>query len=297
MRSVVSIVAAGVVLLSSVALVARGRGSDPYSSRRVTTLLEAAPTRQPKDAPGAPSVWRALLEHPLVERTPEGLTFPLGRLQADPTVARSAALAAGELLALPTRNPDGTPGEPAWRVILASSAARTENGRRLVKLNGCRASALPDAAPALEDTYHARLSLAAALERLAREAGEPLELEGTETPVQGGANFELMLLDGRQFLALTFAEGPERSWTVEREFQASAPNDARARTTFVTALRDLAASDPSLPPLTVVGAEAPAAAGIDVRLEQLGGRLSLLTPGSQGLRLSAFIELEGRGAR
>ena len=292
MRSLVPVVAAGAVLLASVALVARARTSDPYDAKHLTALLEAPLTPRPGEE-GTPSpLWRALLEHPLVQRTPEGLTFPLGRLQTDPTVARAAALSAGELLALPTRTPEGTPGEPAWRVILASSAARTENGRRIVKLNGCRHSALPDAAPAIEDTYHARLSLAAALESLAREAGEPLELEGVEAPAQGGANFELMLLDGRQLLELTFAGGPERRWSVERKFQAVAPHDPRVRREFLEALRTLAARDATLPPLTLQGLETPSAAGIDVRLEQLGGRLSLLTPTHQGRRLSAYVELE-----
>jgi len=290
----VSVVAAGLAVLASVALVARHSSSDPYSAAHLTALLEAPLTRSPQDASAAPALWRALLEHPRVTRTPEGLHFPLGRLQADPTVARAAALAAGELLALPTRTPEGTPGEPAWRVILVSSATRHEDGRRIVKLNGCRASATREAAPSIEDTYHARLSLAAALEALAREAGEPLTLEGTEAPVAGGVNCELVLLDGRQFLELTFAEGPERRWSVEREFTATAPNDARLRPAFVRALETLAAREPSLPPLTIVGAETPEESGIDVRLELLGGRLSALTPASQGQRLSAFVELVPR---
>ena len=291
MRPPVSVVAAGLALLACVALVARPKPSDPYSPAHLSALLEAPLTRPPGDTSARQALWRALLAHPRVTQTHAGLTFPLGRLQTDPTVARAAALAAGELLALPTRTPGGAEGEPAWRVILASSATRKEDGRRIVKLNGCRASATPEAAPALEDTYHARLSLAAALEQLAREAGETVTLEGVETPERGGVNFELALLDGRQFLELTFSEGPQQRWSVEREFEASAPHDARVRPAFVAALAALAAETPGLPPLTIVGTDAPAEAGIDVRIEQLGGRLSALTAASQGLRLSAYIEL------
>jgi len=297
MRSHVPIVLAGVVLLGSLALVARKRTDDPYSSERLTALLEAPLTRSPKDQEPAPQLWRALLAHPRVTRTADGLSLPLGHLQTDPTIARASALAAGELLALPTRTPEGTPGEPAWRVILASSAARSADGRRIVQLHGCRHSASAEAAPALEDTYYARLSLASALERLAREHGESLELEGVEAPVRGGVNFEFALLDGRQFLDLTFGEEPTRRWSVERDFQAEAPNDVLVRTRFVRALERLAAADPALPPLKVLGAEAPAEQGIDVRIEQLGDRLSALTQAAQGLRLSAYIELRPGAVR
>ena len=59
----------------------------------------------------------------------------------------------------------------------------------------------------------------------------------------------------------------------------------------MSALAALAQSDPSLGPLTVLGQDAAVEGGIDVRLEVLGGRLSALTSTSQGLRLSAYVEL------
>jgi hypothetical protein len=292
MRSLVPVAAAGLLLFGSVALIARQRSSDPYSQKHLTALLEAPLTRPEKEATTVSEpFWRALLAHPRVRRTETGLELPLGRIQADPTIARSAALAAGELLALRSRDPSGKEGAALWEVILASSAAREENGQRFVRLFGCRASGTPDAAPALEDSYHARVALAEGLQRLAAAAGVALVVEGLEAPVQGGANFELAWAGGRQHLDVTFANEPQKKWSVEREFAAVAPADAAARATFVAALTELARRDAQLGPLTLLGQESAQPDGIDVRLELLGGRLSALTSSSQGRRLSAYIPL------
>jgi len=296
MRSLVPVLVAGALLLGSVGLIARGRQADPYSARHVRALLEAPLTRPADDTTPVQPFWRALLAHPRVRRTDAGLELPLGRVQVDPTLARAAALAAGELVTLPTRGPEGQPGPPLWEVILASSAAREEHGQRVVKLFGCRHSASAEGAPALEDSYHARLALAAGLERAAAQAGRPIRLEGVETPEPGGVNFEVAWVDGRQLLDVTFAGEPTRIWSVERAVTAATPDDAPARATFVAELTRLAASAPELGALRVLGAEEAHADGIDVRLEVLGGRLSALTSSGQGLRLSAYVPLTTRAA-
>lgn len=291
MRSHVPVLAATLLLLGSVALIARRQASDPYSKEHLAALLAAPLTLPGDDASPREPFWRALLLHPRVRRVEGGLELPLGRLQADPTIARTAALAAGELLALPARDPAGQEGAPLWEVILASSAAREENGQRFVRLFGCRHSATPEGAPALEDSYYARVALAEGLQRLAAAAGQPIVLEGLEAPVAGGVNFEVAWAEGRQLLDVTFANHPKDRWSVERPFEASATADAAARANFITALEELAASDATLGSLTVLGKESAHPEGIDVRLELLGGRLSALTSSGQGKRLSAFIPL------
>jgi hypothetical protein len=291
MRSLVPVLAAGGLLLGSVALIARRQAPSPYSPAHVQALLEAPLTRRAGDTTSTEPFWRALLEHPRVRRTEAGRELALGRVQVDPTIARAAALAAGELLALPSRDPAGQDGPPLFEVILASTAVREEHGQRFVRLFGCRHSATPEGAPALEDSYHARVALAEGLARLAAEAGRPIVLEGLEAPVAGGVNFELAWGQDRQHLDVTFANRPEEKWSVERPFAASAPSDAGARAIFVAALETLAASDATLGTLTVLGKESAHEDGIDVRLELLGGRLSALTSASQGQRLSAFVPL------
>lgn len=291
MRSLVPVAAATLLLLGSVALIARHRSSEPYSEKNLAALLAAPLTSRAQGAPPEEPFWRALLAHPSVRRTANGLELPLGRVQADPTIARAAALAAGELLALPSRDPAGKDGPPLWEVILASSAAREEHGQRFVRLFGCRHSASAEAAPALEDSYYARVALAEELQRLALAAGKPIVLEGVEAPVSGGVNFEVAWAAGRQIIDVTFANEPRQVWSAERPFEASAPSDATARASLVAALAKLAAADASLGSLTLLGEESAQADGIDVRLELLGGRLSALTSASQGRRLSAFIPL------
>lgn len=294
MRSLPPVLLASALLLGSVALIARERPSDPYSRAHLRALLSAPLTKREKDAGPQEPLWRALLAHPRVRRSEQGLELPLGRLQTDPSIARASAEAAGELLTLASRDPDGRDGPPLFEVLLASSAAREENGQRIVKLYGCRHSATPDGAPALEDSYYARLALAEGLERAAAEAGRPILIEGRDAPVVGGANFEVAWIDGRQVLDVTFAQEPTRRWNVSRPFEARAPHDGRARAALVAELQALAASDPALGPLTILGIEEARLDGIDLRLELFGGRLSVSTSTSQGPRLSSFVVLERR---
>src|SRR6185503_8876477 len=161
-------------VLASVALVRRRGEPDVLSAPALALLLEQPLDAPPKAAPDAPAgdgtpAWRALVEQ-LAETTPDGLTLRLGRVLSDPTAAHASAESAGELLALEAEGPQGKLGQPLGRAILAGPALEAGE-RNALKLYGCRHSALPEAGPAIEDTYCARLSLAQALR--AHAAAEP----------------------------------------------------------------------------------------------------------------------------
>lgn len=276
MRIKLAVLVALLAALAGVALVRRADAPDPLSPATLALLLE-----QPLDAPpGAPTsgalpAWRALLEQ-CTERTENGLTLRLGRVLADPSAARASAESAGELLALEAEGPQGRLGLPLWRAILAGPALEPGPTRAL-KLYGCRHSALPQAGPAIEDTYSARLSLARALrEHAAGEPGsEPLQLIGEHVPMRGGVNFEVQLLAESQSVLVTFDGHDAAPLRASRPYHAHAPNDARARANLIQVLCARAQAA-GLGALSVVDAEPGAAQVVDVRIEQIGERQSLL---------------------
>ena len=296
MRTRLVLFAALLAVLAGMAFVHRSDGPDLLAPDALAALLE-----QPLDpAPGSPAnaptpAWRALLGQ-LAERTPGGLTLRLGRVLADPTAARASAESAGELLELEAEGPQGKLGLPLWRAILARAALEPGPERKL-KLYGCRHSALPEAGPALEDSYYARLSLAHALAELAaaEPGASPLKLLGEDTPVRGGVNFEVQLLGDTQTVAVTFDGGDRTPIRVMRPFRALAPNDARTRANLVQVLRERA-QGAGLGELTIEDAEPSSAGAVDVRIEVLGGRQSLLARRGQ-TRLSAHRVLAADPAR
>jgi hypothetical protein len=299
MRTRILLVIVLAAALGAAALVRRPSERDPFDREIVGALL-----RRPVDdvnlseaerASPPASLLAALLAHPAATRTADGVTLRLGRVLADPTFARAAALAAGELLALEAVGPDGPLGKPLWRAILDGPVLQTEDGVRTLRLYGARHSADADAGPALEDTYHARLALAAALRtHAASEPGAtPLVLRGEETPVKGGVNFEVQLVGTRQTLTVTFdghRDAPLLYAT--RDFaRTDSPYDARARASLVAAL--VAGATELEPPVALVidGKEAAVAGGVDLRLEDFGSRVALVASGSER-RLSSFVERE-----
>ena len=274
MRSRLVLCVALFAVLATAALVRRAHEPDLLAPSELALLLE----QPPDPAPGSPAsdavpAWRALLEQ-FAQRTAGSLTLRLGRVRADPTAARASAESAGELLALEADGPQGKLGLPLWRAILAGPALEPGPEPKL-RLNGCRHSALPDAAPVLEDTYCARLSLARALRTLAaREPGvASLTLLGEHVPVRGGVNFEVQLLAESQGVRVT-CNGQESLWAT-RPYRPTGPNDARARTNLAQVLRTRAA-DAGLGTLTIEDAEPGAEGGVDVRIEVLGQRQSLV---------------------
>jgi hypothetical protein len=219
----------------------------------------------------------------------------LGRVLSDPTAARVSAESAGELLALEAEGPQGELGTPLWRAILAGPAL--EPGERIaLKLYGCRHTALPEAGPALEDTYCARLSLAQALrEHVSAEPGSaPLTLIGEHVPMRGGVNFEVQLLAETQSVVVTFDGHETAPLSATRAYHPRAPNDARARANLVQALRERTAAA-GLGALTITDAEPSATDAIDVRIEQLGGRQSLVARRG-ATRLATHRQLDAAGA-
>lgn len=283
-------------VLAGVALVQRAGAPDPLAADALALLLE-----QPLDAtPGAPEsdgtpTWRALLER-FGERTPGGLGLRLGRVLSDPTAARASAESAGELLALEAQGPQGSLGQPLWRAILAGPALEPGPPPAL-KLYGCRHTALPEAGPALEDTYCARLALGQALRtHAASEPGSgPLTLVGEHVPMRGGVNFEVQLLAGTQSVVVTFDGHQAPPLRATRAYQPSAPNDARARANLVQVLRERAA-EAGLGTLTITDAEPSADDALDVRIEQLGERQSLVARRG-ATRLATHRLLEAARAR
>lgn len=296
MRGKVALLLALLGVLAGMALTRRLRAPDLLSRAALEQLLDR-PLDPPPGAPaGDPSpAWRALLAQ-LAEPGEHGLTLRLAHVLADPTAARASADSAGELLALEAQGPEGEPGGPLWRAILASPAL--EHGPPpTLRLNGCRHSALSGDGPALEDSYSARLSLARALQELA--ATEPgsaaLVLSGEHVPVRGGVNFEVQLQDGTQSVSVTFDGHAGASLRATRPLRPVAPNDARARANLVDVLRERAQSA-GLGPLTVVDVEPATGTGVDVRIELLGGRQSLVARRGT-TRLATHRVLDESGAR
>ena len=293
-----------VLTLAGLAVVERSQAPDPLAQGTLEAMLarplEASSSRGPAPAEGTPQplFWRALLARSGTvadERT----TLRLGLVLADPSAAHLAAERAGELLDLAPEDAAGDaaggPGQPLWRAVLEGPASeRTEQGRTL-KLFGCRHSADAAAGPTIEDSYHARLALAAALRAriTAAEPGVALTVLGEEVPVRGGANFEVALRGPTQSVVVTFDGQKRTPLRVSREFRPEAPNDARARANLVAALRRVAEREGLA--LELDGAEAPVAGGVDLRLEVFGSRLALSTTDS-GARLATHLELAPDGS-
>lgn len=282
--------------LGAAALVAPARGLDPHAPETLARLLE-----RPIDAmPGAPaesrpSFWKALLASPLVEPVEGGLRLDLGRVLADPSAARGSAESAGELLELEaqleTEGEDVPLGVPLWRAILERAAVSEGTGRTL-SIYGCRHLADADAAPSLEDTYHARLAMVRRLRELGNADGAagPLAIRGEQAPVKGGINLEVVLQGERQSLRVTFDGSPQAALRVERAHRPPAPNDARARANLVAALEALALREPGLGELTLEGRDGPADGGVEMRFESYGGRLAL-TARRGSARLATHLTL------
>jgi hypothetical protein len=282
-------------VLLAAALVRRNAAPNALSEASLAALL-ACPldSAGPRDEGSRAPFWQALLEHPAVTRTATGVTLRLGRVLSDPSAARLAAESAGELLALEAEGPQGKLGVPLWRAVLDGPSTQKSAHGRTLALNGCRHSADADAGPALEDTYSARLALGSALGELA--LSEPgagaLTLLGQKMPVKGGVNFEIQLLGDVQSVVVTFDGRPAPSLKATRTFHAQAPNDARARANFVAALRARLEAE-GLGKLTVEGETSPVADGLDVRIEEYGGRVALVATRGGGGRLATHRELAG----
>ena len=231
--------------------------------------------------------WRALLEGPAATRSDGVVTLKLGRVHADPSAARLAAEAAGELLELTVVTPAGT--VPLWRAVLDGPAAARSSEGTALKLYGCRHSADPETGPLLEDTYAARLSIAREFRRLAETSPDhrPLTIEGEHTPVAGGANFEVQFRAGEQTLVVTVDRQALEPLSVRRSFRAEPPNDAVARGSLVQALRARAAADPAYQALRIEGEASPVGGGVDLRLEWFGEHQSLVAALPDGSFLRA----------
>jgi hypothetical protein len=262
-------------LVGVVAIVQTPKAPDPYSPAALTGLLRQPPSRSADGQP-APhaTLGSTLLNPPFATPDESGRRLELGRVWSAPTVARLAAERAGELLDLEAEGPDGPTGKPLWRVLVDGPSTQPGEPATLA-LYGCRHSADSDAAPAIEDTYAARQSLARALEQHARSAGLSLDLRGTDAPVKGGVNFEVQLSGERHALVATFDGHPGKAYRAWRTFRPTAPFDDAVRASLVRALRDFAAEDPAHAGLELEGIESPVAGGVDLRIELLDGRLQL----------------------
>ena len=280
MRVRAVVLASLVTLLAGLAIVVGRSGRpDPLAPESLKALLAEPPDPPPGAPPVAGATWEKFLDT-FAEHTDAGLRIRLGHVLADPTAARASAEHAGELLALEAEGAEGKLGQPLWRVIVAGLDAQP-GAERTLDLHGCRHSALPEDGPVIEDTYVARLSLARALRELA--AGErPLVVRGEDTPVAGGVNFEVLYMHGVQSVSVSFDKSPTAPLRASRPYHPETPNDARAREALVQALREHAAAA-GLGTLAIEPPETPSA-GVDVRIEEFGDRLSLVAcRGSQRL--------------
>ncbi|HEX6886312.1 MAG TPA: hypothetical protein VF530_23255 [Planctomycetota bacterium] len=283
------------VVAAGIALVLRASAPQPYSVPALSELL-AQPARPGPGArePLPATLWQGLLAPPFAEGPVASPRLALGQVWAAPTIASLAAERAGELLALAAEGPDGPTGTPLWRALLDGPA--TWRGETLtLALNGCLHTTDAAAGPILEDTYHARLSLARALQEHAQAAGLALDLRGVEVPVRGGVNFEVQLLGEEHALRVTFDGHPELFLRARRSFRPAAPHTAGARANLVAALRALAGD--ACPGLVLEGVEQPVAGGVDLRIETVDGRFALLaTRGSARLR-GSILQGSGAGAQ
>ncbi len=269
--------------LLPLALLALPRPTAEELSARSAGELLALPIRA---APGSrdegprPPLWRALLDSPAAERRGSELVLRLGEVRADPTPARLSALQAGELLRLPA---EGDPSaRPLWRVILDGPAVERTPDGLVLRLYGCRHSADPRLAPVLEDTYVARLSFADTLASLAREHPQysPLVIEGRETPVKGGANFEVQLIGDQHMVAVTVDETELEPVYSKRLFRAVTPNDTRLRESLARGLEEAARATADGAALRIEGRDSPAENGVGFRLEYLGALQTLVATGA-----------------
>jgi hypothetical protein len=292
------------VLLSSLAGAAWVRSGacpvDLLTPERLMALLErpldVAPTaaKEPTGATEPRTFWDALLALPAAVRDGDVVTLTLGRVLADPSVARLAAEQAGELLDLPAEGPDGVLGGTLLDAVLHSAVLHgpaTTSGAdgRTLSVYGCRHNADDDAGPLIEDTYAARQSLVRALRAGAEAAGEPLTVCGENAPVKGGVNFDVQQRGEEQRIVVTF-DGSRASFSAHRSFRPRAPNDAHARASLVSALESLARTRGVK--LHIEGREERAPHGVDVRIERYGTRLAV-TATNAGERLAAHVALDG----
>jgi hypothetical protein len=267
---------------------------DQLSARSAPELLElpVLPGPDGADGPARQPLWRALLE--ALPATPDGRgrLLALAGVHADPTRAQASAEAAGELLSLPAIAADGedlqgSGAGPLWKAVLAGPAAERSAAGIVLRLHGCRHSGDAAAAPALEDTYAARLSIASAFRRLAAEepGHPPLTIEGEHEPVPGGANFEVQLLGDQHMLQVTVDGSAQEALFARRTFRPDAPNDALLRAAFVSGLERLARQAPELGELRIEGLETALPEGVQVRLEHRGGTQTLTCrlPGAPAL--------------
>jgi len=295
MRTKLLLVSALLATLATAALVRRDPTPDAFSAENLAALLarplDPGPRRDEAAEPRA--LWKALLELPAVSRAENTLTLRLGRVLADPSAARLAAESAGELLSLPAEGPEGPLGLTLLQAVLNGPATEHTDTGSVLKLYGCRHSADADAGPLLEDTYYARLSLAAALRKAAEKAGTPLTLRGEDVPVKGGVNFEVQLAGEQQVLQVTFDGTQHPPLHARRTNRPSAPNDARARANLVQALETLAAREGLT--LIVEGRTERVPEGVDLRLECSGRRLGL-TVHCGTARLTSHLDLAGSSA-
>ena len=287
MRAKALVLLALLAALAGIAFVRRGP-PDPLSQASLDALLLSPidPASPKPDAP-RPPFWKALLEHNALTLGPAGPSLRLGRVLADPSAARISAEHAGELLALEAEGPDGKLGMPLWRAMLAGPSLEQGPAGRTLAFYGCRHTADADAAPVLEDTYRARVSLADALVQyaLSEPGAAPLTLLGREAPVKGGVNFEVQLLGDTQSVSVSFDGHAAPPLKASRTYRPPPPNDARARAALSAALRERLA-DEGLGKLEVVGAEAPVEDGLDVRIELMGEHLALVATRAGGERLA-----------
>ena len=241
-------------------------------------------------APGGPDarapLWRTLLERVATRGADGRTTLALGRVSVDPTVARLAALEAGELLRLkvgsePASGAEDT-REELWKLVLDGPAAERTDEGLVLRLYGCRHTADVAAAPVIEDTWFARLALAEAFREIAGEHPEVgrLVIEGDQVPVKGGANFELQLLGDRHGVQFTVDDSDAEPLLAGRRWRPVPPNDALARAELVQGLLANARNDPDYAALEIDGVEQPAEGGLDLRLESLGGIQTLACSGA-----------------
>ena len=278
-------------LAAALAFVRRGSATEPYSVAALTHLLRQPVQGSPGLAEAPPAqLWHALLAAPFAETSAASTDGPhlrLGRVWAAPTVATLAAEHAGELLALEAEGADGPTGLPLWRVILDGPSTQA-GALPTLALYGCRHSSDPDAAPVLEDTYAARLSLAHALEEHARDAGLALTLRGIDAPAKGGVNFEVQLVGEEHAVRVTFDGHPGLAFRARRRFRPAPPYDALVRANLVTALHALAAEEARFAKLVIEGEPSPAAGGVDLRIELVENRLAL-SAAREGARLRGHV--------
>lgn len=265
-------------------LVQRASRPAPYSQEAVSELLGQA--AQGVEGTHGATLAQALLAAPFAEERDGRAHLRLGHVWSAPTVARLAAEAAGELLALEAVGAEGPTGLPLWRVLLDGPATSGTGDARTLALYGCLQATDVEAGPAIEDTYVARQALAQALEQHARAAGFLLTLEGVDVPQRGGVNLEVQLQGLEHWIRVTFDGRRDLAYHARRSFRPAAPHDSAARASLCAALRAVAREEGC--ELVLEGEEAPLPDGTAIRLEPLDGRLTLSASRAQARLFGAL---------